>query len=126
MCGAWGLEKYAGNVLPYSSLIFPVLRYLQPEGFVLQKQQSPDENRDSNGTRLWYCHSNRGTSTVAKYAQYQATSFQESLKVALSSCLMFHSSYLHTSFAVHPPPSPPPFVFLEGKDLRKSGSTFLF
>ncbi|GFN85951.1 lysine-specific demethylase 6a [Plakobranchus ocellatus] len=45
-----------------------------------QKQQAPDENFDSNGKRLWYCDSTRGVTTVAKYAQYQASSFQESLK----------------------------------------------
>ncbi|XP_070173907.1 lysine-specific demethylase 6A-like isoform X1 [Littorina saxatilis] len=45
-----------------------------------QKFQAPDENRDANNQRLWYCHSNRGKSTVSKYAQYQAVSFQESLK----------------------------------------------
>ncbi|CAL1541948.1 unnamed protein product [Lymnaea stagnalis] len=45
-----------------------------------QKQQAPDENFDSNGKRLWYCDSTRGVTTVAKYAQYQASSFQESLR----------------------------------------------
>ncbi|KAI8772287.1 lysine-specific demethylase 6A-like isoform X4 [Biomphalaria glabrata] len=45
-----------------------------------QKQQAPDENFDNNGKRLWYCDSTRGVTTVAKYAQYQASSFQESLR----------------------------------------------
>ncbi|XP_059163060.1 histone demethylase UTY-like isoform X2 [Physella acuta] len=45
-----------------------------------QKQQAPDENFDSSGKRLWYCDSTRGVTTVAKYAQYQASSFQESLR----------------------------------------------
>ncbi|CAG5116791.1 unnamed protein product, partial [Candidula unifasciata] len=45
-----------------------------------QKQQAPDENFDSAGKRLWYCDSTRGVTTVAKYAQYQASSFQESLR----------------------------------------------
>ncbi|GFR94504.1 ubiquitously transcribed tetratricopeptide repeat protein Y-linked transcript variant 61 [Elysia marginata] len=45
-----------------------------------QKQQAPDENFDATGKRLWYCDSTRGVTTVAKYAQYQASSFQESLK----------------------------------------------
>lgn len=52
-------------------------------GFLgLQKQQAPDENFDSAGKRLWYCDSTRGVTTVAKYAQYQASSFQESLRVS--------------------------------------------
>ena len=50
--------------------------------WMLQKQQSPDENLDKNGQRRWYCYSNRSKSTVSKYAQYQATSFQESLRVS--------------------------------------------
>jgi len=45
-----------------------------------QKQQAPDENFDAVGNRLWYCDSSRGNTTVSKYAQYQASSFQESLK----------------------------------------------
>ncbi|CAG5124535.1 unnamed protein product, partial [Candidula unifasciata] len=45
-----------------------------------QKQQAPDENVDSTGKCLWYCDSTKGVTTVTKYAQYQASSFQESLK----------------------------------------------
>ncbi|XP_067669128.1 lysine-specific demethylase 6A-like isoform X2 [Haliotis asinina] len=45
-----------------------------------QKQQAPDENRDSWGNKVWHCDSSRSHTTVAKYAQYQASSFQESLK----------------------------------------------
>ncbi|CAC5370577.1 UTX [Mytilus coruscus] len=45
-----------------------------------QRQQAPDENRDSYGNKLWRCDSSRGLTSIAKYAQYQASSFQESLK----------------------------------------------
>ncbi|PVD19069.1 hypothetical protein C0Q70_21628 [Pomacea canaliculata] len=45
-----------------------------------QKQQAPDENLDNNGRPQWPCFSSRGKSSVTRYAQYQATSFQESLK----------------------------------------------
>ncbi|XP_069104223.1 lysine-specific demethylase 6A-like isoform X1 [Argopecten irradians] len=45
-----------------------------------QRQQAPDENCDMYGNRMWRCDSSRGHTTVAKYAQYQAASFQESLK----------------------------------------------
>jgi histone demethylase len=47
-----------------------------------QVQQSPDENRDEFGNIVWKCGSSRSHTTVAKYAQYQASSFQESLKVS--------------------------------------------
>ena len=46
-----------------------------------QVKQPPDENRDANGVMVWKCDSSRAHTTVAKYAQYQASSFQESLKV---------------------------------------------
>ncbi|XP_017336592.1 lysine (K)-specific demethylase 6A, like isoform X3 [Ictalurus punctatus] len=43
--------------------------------------QPADENWDPSGTRKqWRCESNRSLTTIAKYAQYQATSFQESLR----------------------------------------------
>lgn len=48
----------------------------------LQRQQAPDENRDLYGNRLWRCDSSRGRTTIARYAQYQASSFQESLRVS--------------------------------------------
>lgn len=48
-----------------------------------QMQQAPDENRDpSLGTRVWSCISHRSHTSIAKYAQYQASSFQDSLKVS--------------------------------------------
>ncbi|KAM9482570.1 lysine-specific demethylase 6A-like isoform 2-T2 [Clarias gariepinus] len=43
--------------------------------------QPADENWDASGTRKqWRCESSRSFTTIAKYAQYQATSFQESLR----------------------------------------------
>ncbi|XP_061607638.1 lysine-specific demethylase 6B-like [Phyllopteryx taeniolatus] len=46
-----------------------------------QVQQPADENWDSRGsTQTWPCESSRSHTTVAKYAQYQASSFQESLQ----------------------------------------------
>lgn len=48
----------------------------------LQVHQSPDENWDiSQAKRVWTCISHRQHTTIAKYAQYQASSFQDSLKV---------------------------------------------
>ena len=46
--------------------------------------QAPDENRDQFGNKIWHCPSTRNHTTVAKYAQYQAASFQESLRVCTS------------------------------------------
>lgn len=49
-----------------------------------QMHQSPDENWDNTqGKRVWGCISHRSHTTIAKYANYQASSFQESLKVRL-------------------------------------------
>ncbi|XP_054976426.1 lysine-specific demethylase 6A isoform X5 [Sorex araneus] len=46
-----------------------------------QLLQPADENWDPTGTKkIWYCESNRSHTTIAKYAQYQASSFQESLR----------------------------------------------
>lgn len=48
-----------------------------------QVHQPPDENWDvSQAKRVWACISHRSHTTIAKYAQYQASSFQESLKVS--------------------------------------------
>ena len=45
-----------------------------------QISQDADENVDVNtGKRAWVCESSRAHTTVAKYAQYQAASFVESL-----------------------------------------------
>ncbi|ETE68333.1 Lysine-specific demethylase 6B, partial [Ophiophagus hannah] len=47
-----------------------------------QVQQPSDENWDLSGTKqVWPCESSRSHTTIAKYAQYQAASFQESLQV---------------------------------------------
>ncbi|KAM3857821.1 uncharacterized protein kdm6ba [Diretmus argenteus] len=46
-----------------------------------QVQQPADENWDASGTgQAWPCESSRSHTTIAKYAQYQASSFQESLQ----------------------------------------------
>ncbi|XP_035267643.1 lysine-specific demethylase 6A-like isoform X4 [Anguilla anguilla] len=46
-----------------------------------QMSQPTDENWDPSGTRkMWRCESSRSHTTIAKYAQYQASSFQESLR----------------------------------------------
>ncbi|XP_076025054.1 lysine (K)-specific demethylase 6B, b [Genypterus blacodes] len=46
-----------------------------------QVQQPADENWDSSGSaQTWPCESSRSHTTIAKYAQYQASSFQESLE----------------------------------------------
>ncbi|KAM4611822.1 uncharacterized protein kdm6ba isoform 2-T3 [Polymixia lowei] len=46
-----------------------------------QVQQPADENWDASGTgQTWPCESSRSHTTIAKYAQYQASSFQLSLQ----------------------------------------------
>ncbi|KAL0994144.1 hypothetical protein UPYG_G00118310 [Umbra pygmaea] len=46
-----------------------------------QVQQPADENWDATGSaQTWPCESSRSHTTIAKYAQYQASSFQESLQ----------------------------------------------
>ncbi|XP_043928308.1 lysine-specific demethylase 6A [Protopterus annectens] len=46
-----------------------------------QLLQPADENWDLTGTKkVWRCESSKSHTTVAKYAQYQAASFQESLR----------------------------------------------
>lgn len=48
-----------------------------------QMHQSSDENWDiGQAKRVWACISHRSHTTIAKYAQYQASSFQDSLKVS--------------------------------------------
>lgn len=48
-----------------------------------QVHQSPDENWDtSQAKRVWACISHRSHTTIAKYAQYQASSFRDSLQVS--------------------------------------------
>ncbi|XP_054642270.1 lysine-specific demethylase 6A isoform X2 [Dunckerocampus dactyliophorus] len=46
-----------------------------------QLAQPTDENWDPSGSRkMWRCESSRSHTTIIKYAQYQASSFQESLR----------------------------------------------
>uniref|UniRef100_A0A4W4FEV5 Lysine-specific demethylase 6B n=1 Tax=Electrophorus electricus TaxID=8005 RepID=A0A4W4FEV5_ELEEL len=63
-----------------------------------QVQQPADENWDPNGMgQIWPCESSRSHTTISKYAQYQASSFQESLQVGLT--FMFLRSVLN--YALH-------------------------
>lgn len=48
-----------------------------------QYKMPPDANFDQLGETTWHCESTRSFTTVAKYAQYQAQSFQHSLKVCI-------------------------------------------
>uniref|UniRef100_A0A8K9XIT9 [histone H3]-trimethyl-L-lysine(27) demethylase n=1 Tax=Oncorhynchus mykiss TaxID=8022 RepID=A0A8K9XIT9_ONCMY len=51
-----------------------------------QLSQPTDENWDLSGTRkMWRCQSSQSHTTIAKYAQYQASSFQDSLRVSRGS-----------------------------------------
>ncbi|XP_036065490.1 lysine-specific demethylase 6A isoform X1 [Oryzias melastigma] len=46
-----------------------------------QLAQPADENWDPSGSKkMWRCESSRSHTTILKYAQYQASSFQESLR----------------------------------------------
>lgn len=56
-----------------------------------QLSQPADENWDAAGSKkMWRCESARAHTTIAKYAQYQAASFQESLRVStLLALLLF-------------------------------------
>uniref|UniRef100_A0A8C7NNK0 [histone H3]-trimethyl-L-lysine(27) demethylase n=1 Tax=Oncorhynchus mykiss TaxID=8022 RepID=A0A8C7NNK0_ONCMY len=59
-----------------------------------QLSQPADENWDLSGTKkMWRCESGRAHTTIAKYAQYQAASFQESLRVSRGRCI---HTYTHT------------------------------
>lgn len=56
-----------------------------------QLLQSPDENWDPEKRNLvWRCESHRSHTTIARYAHYQATSFQESLKEEQEKALGLH------------------------------------
>ena len=55
---------------------------LQPIEMRIQRKQKSDDNFDPTGRfRVWRCESDKAKSNIAKYAQYQAASFQESLQV---------------------------------------------
>uniref|UniRef100_A0A452V8U5 [histone H3]-trimethyl-L-lysine(27) demethylase n=1 Tax=Ursus maritimus TaxID=29073 RepID=A0A452V8U5_URSMA len=71
-----------------------------------QLLQPADENWDPTGTKkIWRCESNRSHTTIAKYAQYQASSFQESLRVSiyfLEIILLFaHYFYITILFSLY-------------------------
>lgn len=62
-----------------------------------QVHQSADENWDqSHAKRIWGCISHRSHTTIAKYAQYQASSFQDSLKVGVESFLVFIKGQIYS------------------------------
>ena len=57
-----------------------------------QVQQPADENWDHSGSaQTWPCESSRSHTTIAKYAQYQASTFQESLQVDI----FLHVIHMH-------------------------------
>ncbi|XP_035728311.1 histone demethylase UTY-like isoform X1 [Vespa mandarinia] len=63
-----------------------------------QVQQTSDENWDPvMGRKVWGCISHRSHTTIAKYAQYQASSFQESLKEEREKSQGIHTSNLSDS-----------------------------
>ncbi|XP_048265444.1 histone demethylase UTY isoform X1 [Bombus terrestris] len=63
-----------------------------------QMQQTSDENWDhTQGRKVWGCISHRSHTTIAKYAQYQASSFQESLKEEKEKAQGIHTSNLSDS-----------------------------
>lgn len=46
-----------------------------------QRQQKSDDNFDDEGkNQVWICKSSKSKMTIAKYAQYQATTYQDSLQ----------------------------------------------
>lgn len=50
-----------------------------------QLHQTSGDNWDQTGRKkIWRCESHRSHTTIAKYAQYQASSFQESLRVGIA------------------------------------------
>lgn len=53
-----------------------------------QVMQNSDDNWDvKQNRRGWACISHRSHTTIAKYAQYQASSFHESIRVSFASFL---------------------------------------
>lgn len=56
--------------------------------------QSSDENWDPERKRqVWRCESHRSHTSIARYAQYQASSFQESLRVSNFCCMLHYLSH---------------------------------
>lgn len=63
-----------------------------------QMQQPSDENWDPQlNKKVWNCISHRSHTTIAKYAQYQASSFQESLREEREKAQGVHTSNLSDS-----------------------------
>ncbi|XP_034943384.1 histone demethylase UTY [Chelonus insularis] len=63
-----------------------------------QMQQTSDENWDPVLSRkVWGCISHRSHTTIAKYAQYQASSFQDSLKEEREKTQGIHTANLSDS-----------------------------
>ncbi|XP_043486319.1 histone demethylase UTY isoform X4 [Polistes fuscatus] len=63
-----------------------------------QVQQTSDENWDPVvGKKVWGCISHRSHTTIAKYAQYQASSFQDSLREERDKSQGIHTSNLSDS-----------------------------
>lgn len=64
-----------------------------------QVMQSSDDNWDvKQNRRGWACISHRSHTTIAKYAQYQASSFHESIRVSILYYTIFVLilfSYIH-------------------------------
>ena len=61
-----------------------------------QLSQPADENWDPTGIKkMWRCESARAHTTIAKYAQYQAASFQESLRVSSIQQNSFRTRDIH-------------------------------
>lgn len=59
-----------------------------------QLNQPADENWDpSHKEQVWACVSHRSHTTIAKYAAYQASSFQDSLKVSHFKFLFYIFKY---------------------------------
>uniref|UniRef100_A0AAX7U8A6 [histone H3]-trimethyl-L-lysine(27) demethylase n=1 Tax=Astatotilapia calliptera TaxID=8154 RepID=A0AAX7U8A6_ASTCA len=57
-----------------------------------QLAQPTDENWDPSGNRkMWRCESSRSHTTIIKYAQYQASSFQESLRLLFLLLMTFYA-----------------------------------
>ena len=63
-----------------------------------QRQQAPDDNKDAHNETVWRCESSRSYTTVTKYAQYQASSFQQSLRV--STVVQYQASSFQQSLRV--------------------------
>lgn len=89
----------APSLVPFADLgLFSTKTLVEanPEHLVevwTQLSQPADENWDPTGIKkMWRCESTRAHTTIAKYAQYQAASFQESLRV--SGVFLIHALWI--------------------------------